>query len=63
MMLMEVKMKKLARSEYIMGLIFLILVGGYGIYSKVDVSLILSIIVGGIFASKGLTDMGKNKEK
>ena len=54
-------MKKLVRSEYIVGLIFLLIVVGYGAYSKIDVTLIISIIVGGVFTSKGLTDLGKNK--
>lgn len=54
-------MKKIVRSEYIVGLIFLLIVVGYGVYSKVDVTLIISIIVGGVFTSKGLTDLGKNK--
>lgn len=56
-------MKKIVRSEYLMGLLFLTLILGYGIYTKTDVSLILSIIVGGVFTSKGLTDLGKNKER
>ena len=54
-------MKKLVRSEYLIGLLFLALILGYGIYTKTDVSLIISIIVGGVFTSKGLTDLGKNK--
>ena len=54
-------MKKIVRSEYIVGLIFLLIVVGYGVYSKIDVTLIISIIVGGVFTSKGLTDLGKNK--
>ena len=54
-------MKKIVRSEYIVGLIFLLIVVGYGVYSKFDVTLIISIIVGGVFTSKGLTDLGKNK--
>jgi hypothetical protein len=56
-------MKKVVRSEYIMGLLFLALIIGYGIYSKSDVTLIISIIVGGVFTSKGLTDLGKNKKE
>jgi len=56
-------MKKVVRSEYVMGLLFLALVMGYGIYSKSDVTLIISIIVGGVFTSKGLTDLGKNKKE
>ena len=51
---------KLFRSEYVIGLIFLLVIIGYGVYSKIDVSLIISIIVGGVFTSKGLTDLGKN---
>ena len=54
-------MKKIVRSEYIVGLIFLLIVVGYGVYSKVDVTLIISIIIGGVFTSKGMTDLGKSK--
>ena len=54
-------MKRIARSEYIIGIILILIVVFYGIYARLDIRETLSLIIGSMFASKGLTDFGKNK--
>jgi|GEM_PF-2479303 len=56
-------MKKLSRSEYIMMVLLVILVGGYGYLAKQDVTSVLMAIIGGGFLSKGAADLGKNGGK
>ena len=56
-------MKKLSRSEYLMMLILVVLVGSFGYLAKQDVTMVLMAIIGGGFLSKGAADLGKNGGK